>query len=245
MKDVVAIIPARYGSTRFPGKLLADIAGKSVLQHVYERVTQAELVSRIAVATDDERIAREVESFGGTFVMTSPDHKSGTDRVAEAARTTGGEIIVNVQGDEPLIDPAAIDSVVKKIIEDEGIVCSTAAYFTSDGDVYSNPNCVKAVFDNTGRALYFSRSPIPFYRDSGFNGAYIHIGIYCFRRSFLDIYATLLRTELEKVEMLEQLRILENGYGIGVAVTGKPSIGIDTPEDLETARRIFEKPDGS
>ena len=241
MKDVVAIIPARYASTRFPGKLLAEIGGKSVLRHVFERVSQTELVSRIAIATDDDRIAREVEGFGGDFVMTSPDHKSGTDRVAEAVKTTGGEIIVNVQGDEPLIDPAAIDSVIRKIIEDEKIVCSTAAYFTSDADVYTNPNCVKTVFDISGRALYFSRSPLPFYRDNGFNGAYIHIGIYCFRSTFLDIYSSLQRTELEKAEMLEQLRILENGYGIGVVVTGKPSIGIDTPEDLETARKLFEK----
>ena len=240
MTEAVAIIPARYGSTRFPGKALADIHGKSLIRHVYERVSLSPAVSRVVVATDDDRIKREVEMFGGTAVMTSPDHVSGTDRVVEAAKITGGDIIVNVQGDEPLIDPELIDRVIENLVNDSEIVCSTAAFPITDKALYDDPNSVKVVCDLKGRALYFSRSPVPFFRDSEFNRAFIHIGIYCFRKDFLDIYSELKPTTLETSEKLEQLRILENGYRIGVVVTEHNAIGVDTEEDLEKVRRLIK-----
>ncbi len=240
MTEVVAIIPARYGSTRFPGKVLSDIHGKTLIRHVYERVSLSSLVSQVVVATDDKRIADEVVKFGGKVIMTSPEHKSGTDRVVEASKKTGGEIIVNVQGDEPLIEPALIDAVIEKLVHDEEIVCSTAAFKITDEAVYNDPNAVKVVIDIKGRALYFSRSPLPFYRDSEFLGAYIHVGIYCFRKNFLDIYSGLKPSNIETAEKLEQLRILDNGYRIGVVVTEHGAVGVDTEEDLENVRRLIK-----
>ena len=240
MTETVAIIPARYGSTRFSGKALADIHGKTLIRHVYERVSLSEAVSRVVVATDDERIVREVGKFGGTAVLTSPDHKSGTERVVEASKITGGDIIVNVQGDEPLIDPKLIDSVIEHLVRDDEIVCSTAAFKVTDKEVYNNTNNVKVVCDLEGKALYFSRSPMPFYRDSEFQKAYIHVGMYCFRRDFLDVYSGLKQTPLETSEKLEQLRILENGYRIGVIITDHAVIGVDTREDLEKVRQMMK-----
>ncbi len=240
MSDVVAIIPARFGSTRFPGKVIADIDGKPLIRHVYERTSRAASVSRVVVATDDKRVADAVKGFGGGVIMTSPHHKSGTDRVAEAAKITGGDIIVNVQGDEPLIEPDVIDAVCTKLRDDEEIVCSTAASPVAEKAVYEDPNAVKVVLDRHGRALYFTRSPVPFYRDDEFGGAYIHAGIYCFRRTFLERYASLEQTHLEKAEKLEQLRILEHGYRIGVVLTDYRSIGVDTKEDLETVRQLMK-----
>lgn len=242
MTDIVAIIPARYASVRFPGKVLADLCGKPVIRHVYERVAQSTAVARVVVATDDERIVRAVQSFGGEAVMTSPEHASGTDRVAEAAAKTGGDIIVNVQGDEPLIEPALIDKVVSNIIGDNAIACSTAASPITDSAVYQDPNAVKVVMDKCGHALYFSRSPLPYYRDGFYGGgAFLHVGIYCFRRSFLSVYSSLGPTALEKAEKLEQLRILEHGYVIGVVMTDSVPKGIDTVHDLEMMRSILEK----
>ena len=240
MHKATAIIPARYGSTRLPGKALLDIGGKSLIQRVYERTRAASLVERVVVATDDPRISEVVEAFGGEALMTSPDHRSGTDRVAEAAGMTGGGIIVNVQGDEPFISPAVIDGVIGRIMEDAEIVCSTAASPIDDETVWRDPNAVKVVLDRRGRALYFSRSPLPFYRDGGYGGAYLHAGIYCFRREFLMRFATLEQTPLEQAEKLEQLRMLEHGYRIGVVVTGHYAFGVDTPADLEAARRMAE-----
>jgi len=236
---VTAIIPARYDSTRLPGKALADINGKPLIQHVCERVGMAETVSRVVVATDDKRIARTVKAFGGFSIMTSPDHACGTDRVAEAATTIDGDIILNVQGDEPLIEPDIIDGVVKRILDDDDIVCSTAASPIKNERDYTDPNAVKVVMDGSGRALYFSRAPLPYRCDGGFGGAYLHAGLYCFRRRFLLRLATLPQTPLEKAEKLEQLRILENGFHIGVFVDSYRSIGVDTPEDLERVRRIM------
>ncbi len=238
---MVAIIPARYGSTRLPGKALLDIGGKSLVQRVYERTRKASLVERVVVATDDRRIFEAVEAFGGEALMTSTEHRSGTDRVAEAAGMTGGEIIVNVQGDEPFILPGVIDGVVQRILEDTEIVCSTAAAPITEESVWVDPNAVKVVLDRRGRALYFSRSPLPCYRDGGFEGAYLHAGIYCFRRDFLTRYAALEQTPLERAEKLEQLRMLEHGYRIGVVVTGDCAFGVDTPADLEAARRMAGK----
>jgi 3-deoxy-manno-octulosonate cytidylyltransferase (CMP-KDO synthetase) len=243
MVKTVAIIPARYGSTRFPGKALADILGKTLIHRVYERVSLARSVSSVAVATDDERIAHEVERFGGTVIMTSPFHTSGTDRVREASKTTGGDIIVNVQGDEPLIEPSVIDSVIERCIQDEDIVCSTAAFPVRDSALYHDHDAVKVVCDLSGRALYFSRSPLPFYRDRSFEKAYIHMGIYCFRRQFLDLYSSLKQSPLEETEKLEQLRILEHGFRIGIVITDHGSVGVDTVEDLEKVRRMIQEQD--
>lgn len=241
MSETVAIIPARYGAKRFPGKALADLLGKPLIQHVYEQVAKAARVSRAFVATDDDRIAEAVAAFGGDVIMTSPDHASGTDRIVEAAKKTGGDIIVNVQGDEPLIDPDVIDSVIEKIESDPDIVCSTAAFQVTDETVFTDPNAVKVVFDHNGRALYFSRSPIPCNRDGDFERAYIHVGIYCFRQSFLDIYPSLSPSNLEQTERLEQLRILENGYAIGVVETAGGSPGVDTEEDLAAVRLMMAR----
>ncbi len=239
MTEVVAIIPARHDSKRFPGKALVDIHGKPLIRHVYERVIQSNLVSRVAVATDDIRIADAVKSFGGEAVMTSPDHASGTDRIVEAMQTTGGDIIVNVQGDEPLIEPSVIDTVIETLTADDEIVCSTAAYTCSDRGLYNDPNAVKTILDVNGRALFFSRAPIPWYRDGDFERTLIHIGIYCFRKNFLELYAGLPQTPLERTERLEQLRILEYGYRIGVAVIGQCAPGVDTPEDLERVKGLM------
>ncbi len=238
VKTVIAIIPARYGSTRLPGKALLDIGGKSLIRRVCERVSLSSRVSRTVVATDDERIAEEVRAHGFEAVMTSPLHRSGTDRVAEAAEALGGDIIVNVQGDEPLIEPSVIDGVVNLILSDDGIVCSTAASPIRDEALFLDQNAVKVVAGLDGRALYFSRSPIPFRRGGGFGDALLHIGIYCFRRDFLTRFASLEPTPLEDSEKLEQLRMLEHGYRIGVSVTDHTAIGVDTEADLEAVRRI-------
>ncbi|MBN1291771.1 MAG: 3-deoxy-manno-octulosonate cytidylyltransferase [Candidatus Latescibacteria bacterium] len=237
----MAIIPARYESKRFPGKVLADLCGKPVIQHVYEKVTLSKSITGIYIATDDDRIREAVTGFGGNVIMTSPDHESGTDRVAEAAKfVCCGDIIVNVQGDEPLIEPSLIDAVVDKIANDREVVCTTAAIPISDETVYHDPNTVKVVLDRKGRALYFSRSPLPYWRDeSDVKRAYAHVGIYCFRRNFLDIFTSLEPTLLEKAEKLEQLRMLEHGYRIGIVLTDSVSKGIDTKEDLEAARKYF------
>ena len=243
MIEAIAIIPARYGSKRFPGKVLADLHGKPVVQHVYERVSCAKSVSQVIIATDDSRIEMAVKKFGGEVIMTSPDHVSGTDRVAEAAKKIGrGDIIVNVQGDEPLIDPAVVDAVVRKVIDDDEIDCSTAASLITDEAVYHDPNAVKVVMDIHGRALYFSRSPLPYCRDFSFKErAYVHAGIYCFRRNFLEIFTSLAPTPLENAEKLEQLRILEHGYRIGVVITVESAKGVDNGDDLEAVRKILEK----
>ena len=235
---VTAIIPARYDSTRFPGKALADIAGKTLIRRVYERVALAAAVSRVIVATDDERIMREVTSFGGEAVITSTSHSSGTDRVAEAAGTVGGDVIVNVQGDEPLINPEVVNAVCGLVVSDASIRCATAASPIHDRDEYENPNSVKVVIDRQGRALYFSRAPIPWYREDPFSGALLHQGIYCFRREALEEYTQLEETALERAEKLEQLRMLEHGWHIGVVVTDHRSVGVDTPEDAAEVSRL-------
>lgn len=251
--QAVAIIPARYASSRFPGKALADIAGKPMIQHTYERVRQAVLVSRILVATDDDRIAQTVERFGGEAVMTSPAHPTGTDRLAEVAARVTDELIVNVQGDEPLIHPEMIDTVIRVLGEEPDVPMSTLKIRITTPDDIFNPAITKVVTDLNGYALYFSKGPIPFCRnewgDFVRQGASLpdfvpphvacHVGLYAYRRDFLLRYATLPPTPLEQLERLEQLRVLEHGYRIKVADTVHTSIGVDTPEDLEKARQLF------
>jgi len=242
---VVAIIPARFASVRFPGKVLADIAGKPMVQHVYERVKQAQLVDEVWVATDDERVFHAAVAFGGQAVMTSPEHPTGTDRLAEAARYTGGDIIVNVQGDEPLIAPEVVDAAILPLLKDSGLQMATLKTPIRDEEEWQSPHVVKVVTDLEGYALYFSRYPIPYWRDRGRAGAtppvqwYRHIGLYVYRREFLFQYASWPPTPLQLAENLEQLRALEHGVKIRVVETTYHAIGVDTPEDLERVRRIL------
>lgn len=243
--NITAIIPARYGATRLPGKPLLDIAGKPMIQHVYERAQEAELVNRVIVATDDERIFDAVKGFGGEAVMTSDAHKSGTDRLAEVASPLESEIIVNVQGDEPLIDPAMIDEAIRPLMEDSAIVMGSLKAVIRDEDELNNPNIVKVVVDRNDFALYFSRYPIPYFRDAAplslLKGHFKHIGLYVYRRDFLLKYAGMSQTPLEEAEKLEQLRALENGYRIKVPTTSLQSVGVDTKEDLERVRRLLKR----
>ncbi len=232
--SVIAIIPARYASTRFPGKPLVDIAGKPMIQHVYERTSQATAVGRVVVATDDERIRAAVENFGGEVVMTRDDHPSGTDRLAEVAAGLDSGLIVNVQGDEPLINPAMIDQAVEPLLADDTIEMGTLKSRIDSEEDYLNPNVVKVVTDLNNFALYFSRSPLPFMRDRTWreSALYKHVGLYVYRRELLLKYPELPETALEKAEKLEQLRALEHGYRIYVAETGYQSVGVDAPEDV-------------
>ena len=243
--DVIAVIPARYQSTRFPGKMIALIDGKPLVQHTYERALEAKRVGGVCVATDDARIAEALEPFGTRIVMTRDNHPSGTDRIAEVAEQTRARIVVNVQGDEPLIDPHTIDEVVAALENDPASMMSTAARALTDPDAINDPNVVKVVVDHTGRALYFSRAPIPFQRDANPGPDetaryWQHIGLYAYRRDFLLEFAQMPPSPLEKTEKLEQLRALENGFGIRVVETQYVSIGVDTPQDLEPVRAILE-----
>jgi len=241
----IAIIPARFESTRFPGKPLVTIAQKTMIQHVYERSLQAKSVAEVIVATDDARILQAVQAFGGQARMTSPLHRSGTDRVAEVAASSDADVIVNVQGDEPLIDPEALDAVVEPFQSDPSLMISTLSVDGTDGEL-ENPNVVKVVVDHDGFALYFSRSPIPFFRDAspatGETRRFLkHVGLYAYRRTFLTRLATLKESSLEKAEALEQLRFLENGYRIKVVNSTYQSLAVDTPEDLERVNAFIKE----
>ncbi len=239
----VVIIPARYGSIRLPGKPVLEVArevtGKYIIQHVCERAARAPSVERVIVATDDARIADAVSEFGGEVCITSPEHRSGTDRVAEVAATLDVEIVVNVQGDEPEVRPEQIEQVIQVLAEDQGAVMGTLAHPIEREDEWRDPHAVKVVLDADNCALYFSRSPIPFLRDYAGPLAEAparplrHLGIYSYRRDFLLRYTALPHSPLEDAEKLEQLRALAAGYRIKVAVTPHASLGIDTPADLE------------
>ena len=241
--NIIAVIPARYGSTRFPGKALAMIKGKPMVQRVYERAKQAKLVSRVVVATDDDRIMKAVAAFGGEAMMTSPAHATGTDRLAEVAAKLSCELVVNVQGDEPLIHPEMIDQAIMPLKDDPSIPMGTLCRRIENRDEAFDPNVVKVVFDKNGFALYFSRAPIPWDRDQWAGKSswkeltlsgplYKHIGLYVYRREFLLKYAGMPQTGLEAVEKLEQLRALEHGYRIKTIVTEHESFGVDIPGDL-------------
>lgn len=233
-----AVIPARFASSRLPGKPLLRDTGKYLIQHVYEQVSRADRVSTVIVATDDERIASAVESFGGRTAMTRAEHPSGTDRVAEVAAGLDADIVVNVQGDEPEIEPDSIDTLVELLTQrDSPPIATLACPFAADADP-ANPNSVKVVFDQGGRAMYFSRALIPYPRDAGGKIAdprawHLHVGIYGYRRGTLLELAKLPPSPLEQAEKLEQLRFLEHGYAIAVGVVGRAAIGIDTPEDYQ------------
>lgn len=236
------IIPARYASTRLPGKPLIKIQGKSIIQWVYEKSQQAKTADKIIVATDHQKIFDEVKKFGGEVQMTSPDHKSGSDRIAEVARNNPDiKIAVNVQGDEPLINPESIDMAVHKLLSDEKADISTLIREITEEKEVSNPNLVKAVIANSGRALYFSRAAIPYQREQRISCYYAHIGLYVFRRESLIKMTELPQTELEQAECLEQLRALQNNLIIQTQKVDYKPLGIDTPEDLEEFRRIIEQ----
>lgn len=259
---IAVIIPCRYQSTRFKGKPLLPLAGKPMVQHVYERVGRAAAVDCVAVATDDERIRRAVEGFGGRAVMTDGRHRSGTDRVAEAARHLGladDAIVINVQGDQPAVSPLSIAAVVQPLVEEADLPMSTLAYAISDASEIFHPKDVKVVCNDAGDALFFSRAPIPFARDAdwrtvsdrtGFSlhfdvaadaaagfAALKHLGVYAYRRWFLETFSGLPSGRLEQIEKLEQLRALEHGYRIRVVPTDHDSPEIDCPEDLARLER--------
>ena len=239
---VICVIPARFASTRLPGKPLALIAGKPMIQHVYTKACQAKLPEEVIVATDDQKVADVVKSFGGEVIMTSSEHPSGTDRLAEVALNYPDvDVIVNVQGDEPMLTPQVIDALAEAFIKDEKLTMATLKTLM-DPEEYDNPNVVKVVTDLHDYALYFSRSLLPYRRKKTEDfKAYKHIGIYAYRRDFLLQYAALEPTCLEQIESLEQLRVLENGFKIKVLNTDFHGIGIDTQEDLEAVNKIFEQ----
>jgi 3-deoxy-manno-octulosonate cytidylyltransferase (CMP-KDO synthetase) len=239
---VIAVIPARHASTRFPGKPLAPIGGKPMIQHVVEGVRQARLVSQVVVATDEDEIKKAVESFGGQAVLTRHDHRTGTDRVAEVAAHLTGDIYVNVQGDEPLIDPGTVDSLIEGIIGDSAIQVATSCTAISQPNDIMDPNIVKVVRDFDGNALYFSRAPIPWVRDTAESAAPLHwkhLGLYAFRREALLEFPTLPPGDLERVEQLEQLRWIENGFHIAVVETDYDAVSVDVPADVERVEKLL------
>jgi 3-deoxy-manno-octulosonate cytidylyltransferase (CMP-KDO synthetase) len=237
--EIVGVIPARFASTRLPGKALLSETGRPLIQHVIEAARRAQSLQRIIVATDDERIAAAVERCGGEFMMTRADHATGTDRVAEvAAALETARVIVNLQGDEPEVSGATLDRVVALLDEDPAAPMATLATPIRDRSIYHDPACVKVVCSAAGRALYFSRSPIPHHRDGADDSvasagpiAYLHLGLYAYRREFLLSLGKLPPSRLEAAEKLEQLRVLDAGFPIAVGIVEEPSVGIDTPED--------------
>ena len=239
---IAALIPARYGSSRFPGKLLARETGKYLIEHVYERVCQAELVDEVLIATDDERIAQACEDFGARWQMTRDDHQSGTDRIAEVVAGIETDIIVNVQGDEPEIEPGNIDTLIKVLQQDKQADMATLAAVFGPGEDINNPNVVKVVVGKNGHALYFSRHGIPYLREKDTQPVYRkHIGIYGYRRDALLGLSGLPASPLEQAEKLEQLRALENGMVIAVADVKHLAVGIDTPEQYSEFVQRYKK----
>jgi 3-deoxy-manno-octulosonate cytidylyltransferase (CMP-KDO synthetase) len=243
----IAVIPARFASTRLPGKPLADLDGRTMIEHVYRRAAAAASVSSVIVATDDLRIATRVNEFGGNVRLTKATHETGTDRLAEVAASLDCDIVLNVQGDEPLIDPRAIDELVAPFISDPSVQMTTLFRRIHDPAELSNPNIAKVVVDRAGYALYFSRAPIPYVRDprGGWPPLYRHIGLYGYRRSALMVLAALEPTPLERAESLEQLRALEHGIRIKAVETTHESFEVNTADDLEQVRRLLTAPTSS
>lgn len=237
---VIGVIPARYGSTRLPAKALAMIHGKPMIQHVYERCLKSKLLNEVLVATDDKRIFDAVINFGGNVVMTSKSHKSGTDRIGEAVMDIKCDIVVNIQGDEPMIAPDNIDKAIKPLIQDKTINVSTLYIKISDKKEISNPNVVKVVLDSNSNALYFSRSVIPYNRDNTKAAHHKHIGLYVYRKDYLMKLVKMKPSKLELAEKLEQLRILESGEKIRVIETKIDSHSVDTLADLKKLRKSIK-----
>jgi 3-deoxy-manno-octulosonate cytidylyltransferase (CMP-KDO synthetase) len=239
---VVVVIPARYGSSRLPGKPLVSLGGKPMIQRVYERAKLAKRPNRVIVATDDDRIVKAVQEFGGEARMTRPDHRTGTERVAEVAAHETGDVFVNVQGDEPLLDPAAVDTAVAALLEEPQVGVATVATPIKTPSDIMDPNVCKVVLDFDENALYFSRAPIPWVRETGTKVLarhWKHLGLYVFRRDALLEYPTLPQGDLERVEQLEQLRWLENGWKIRVAEVEHDAISVDIPEDVARVEKLL------
>ena len=237
----LGVIPSRYASTRLEGKPLKDICGHTMVEWVYKRALKSKL-DGVVVATDDERIVDEVKSFGGNVILTRKDHINGTSRIAEVCETyTDYDVIVNIQGDEPLIEPDMINSIIDSFVEDNTIPMSTLKYKLTDMAEIENPNAVKVVTDKNDFAIYFSRSVIPYPRNLNMDNYYKHVGIYGYKREFVMEYAKMASTPLELSESLEQLRVLENGYKIKVLETPYKIIGVDTQEELERVREYITK----
>jgi len=243
--EAIGIIPARYGATRFEGKLLKDLCGKPVIQHVYERAKKAKLLDDLIVAADDDRIVKAVEGFGGKAVLTSKTHSTGSDRLTEVVNQIDVKIIVNIQGDEPLIQPLLIDDLVRTMQDPDeaGTVMATVVKRSHSLEEFKSPDVVKCVMDQKGYAMYFSRSPIPalLKLDDGKSYFFKHIGIYAYKKDFLFTFKKLTKSYLEKNEKLEQLRALEAGYRIKAIETKYETVGVDTPQDLELAKALLQK----
>lgn len=239
--SATVVVPARFHSTRFPGKPLADLDGRPLIEHVYRRASEAPGVDRVIVATDDDRIRAAVAAFGGVAVMTRADHHSGTDRLAEVAASLACDLVVNVQGDEPLVEPGMIAEALAPFAGDPDLPMATLRRRLDDLAEFLDPNVVKVVVDCSGDALYFSRAPVPHPRAAAGSAvpapAYKHVGLYAYRREFLLTLASLAPTPLERAESLEQLRALEHGFRIKTVETAYDSIGVDTPQDLDRVRR--------
>lgn len=245
--DVIGIIPARYSSTRFQGKVLADIAGKPMLQHVWERAKESRLLEDLIIACDDELVAKAAQDFGAKVVLTAKGHASGTDRICEVINPLDVKVIVNIQGDEPLIHPTMIDGVARALLDDSSISMATVMKKVEEPEVINDPNVVKVVIDKNNFALYFSRAPVPFHAKESQISLPVyfkHIGLYSYTKDFLFIYKNLPVSYLERVERLEQLRVLEEGFRIKVIETKFDTIGVDTPEDLEKVRDHLKGPSG-
>ncbi len=242
---IAAIIPARYSSTRFEGKVLADICGRPMIQHVFERASKATVIDKVIIATDDRRILETVIGFGGEVEMTSSSHRTGTDRIAEVAKDLDSDIIINVQGDEPMIEPGMIDQLGRLLLNNGDVEMGTLCTRIDNEEELRDTNVVKIVMDKRGYALYFSRFPIPFNRDNVPYPSlpvpcYKHFGLFAYKREFLLKITQLPETPLEKIERLEQLRVLEHGYRIKVAETDSTTIGVDTEEDIERVRLLMK-----
>lgn len=242
--DVVGVIPARYASSRFAGKVLADIDGKPLIRYVWERARQARVLDELIIACDDELVARVARDFGARVVMTSRDHASGTDRIAEVVNPLDVRVVVNIQGDEPLIHPTVIDGVARALLEDSGAGMATVKKRIDEPALINDPNIVKVVTDRQGRALYFSRAPIPFHAAHSKEKKpvyYKHIGLYAYTKDFLFQFKTLASSTLEKTECLEQLRVLEEGFRIKVIETTYDTVGVDTAQDLERVKPLIRQ----
>jgi len=240
---IIGIIPARWGATRFEGKVLADINGKPMIQRVWEQAKKSQSLDEVLVACDDERIYKAAEEFGAKAIMTSKDHASGTDRIAEAVTSLAVDIVVNIQGDEPLIQPSVIDDLANALSADEECQMATVVKVIDDEQELNDPNVVKVVIDQKGYALYFSRSTVPFIRDnkkSGDLNFYKHLGLYAYKKKFLLGYKDLPASQLELSEKLEQLRALEAGYRIKTVITKEDTVSVDTPEDLERVKQLIK-----
>lgn len=237
--NAIGVIPARFGSTRFPKKVLADLCGKPLIQHVWESAKKAKMLDDLIIATDSEEVMDAVRAFRGKAVFTSRDHATGTDRIAEVVNPIDVKAVINIQGDEPLVRPEMIDSLTRTILDSKDISIASLMKKIEDPSDIKNPNVVKVVVDKNGFAIYFSRSPIPYPRTEAAKLYYKHFGIYAYTKDFLYVFTNLPKSYLEKSESLEQLRVLESGYKIKMVETKFDSIGVDTPEDLKRVKEIL------